>query len=556
MDRNTLLAFFLIALVLILTPKYLEVFAPQRFEESQTENLDLPSDKKAPKNSINKSTPLNEFSDSLKMASGPRTEESLFTIENELYTLVLSSAGGGTFKSFSFKNYFDQDSQFVNLINDSLPKNLTVDARWSNGALLNLETPWEHKGYFNGGTINRETTLDFFFKVSDGVFIRKSLTFFPDSYRVLCAIDASSVPVGVLSDEAGFGWVGGLSPTEANVEDDQVYFNAYAYLGGEQEKLKVKEGKPETKTFNGYVDWTAIRTKYFVVAILPEDPMSIRGVVISGLKNASETYQTILNFNTYKESVFELYVGPLEYTRINNLGKDLESIMDFGWAFIRPISKAILYTLTEMHAYIPNYGFILIIFSVLIKLIVYPLTKKSYQSTAAMQKIQPELATIRDKYKNNPQKLNQAQMQLYKKKGVNPLGGCLPMLIQMPLLFALFVVFRTTIELRAEPFIWWIKDLSTPDAIINLPFHIPIYGSHIAILPIFMVISMFIQQRMMSGGAMQQPQQKTMQYFMTAFFFLMFNNFPSGLNLYYTLFNVLTILQQKLVPNTDLVEKV
>ena len=173
-----------------------------------------------------------------------------------------------------------------------------------------------------------------------------------------------------------------------------------------------------------------------------------------------------------------------------------------------------------------------------------------------MQKIQPELATIRDKYKNNPQKLNQAQMQLYKKKGVNPLGGCLPMLIQMPLLFALFVVFRTTIELRAEPFIWWIKDLSTPDAVVNLPFHIPIYGSHIAILPIFMVVSMFIQQRMMSGGSMQQPQQKTMQYFMTAFFFLMFNSFPSGLNLYYTLFNVLTILQQKLVPNTDSVEKV
>jgi len=368
-------------------------------------------------------------------------------------------------------------------------------------------------------------------------------------------VDASDVPTGVLSDELSFGWVGGLSPTELNIEDDQVYFNAYAYLGGEQENLKVKEGKPEKTTFNGYVDWTAIRTKYFVMAILPEDPTSIRSVALSGTKDQHETYQTTLNFNTYKESVFELYVGPLEYNRINNLGRDLESIMDFGWSFIRPISKAILYTLTEMHVYIPNYGFILIVFSVLIKLIVYPLTKKSYQSTAAMQKIQPELATIRDKYKNNPQKLNQAQMQLYKKKGVNPLGGCLPMLIQMPLLFALFVVFRTTIELRAEPFIWWIKDLSTPDAVINLPFHIPIYGSHIAILPIFMVVSMFIQQRMMSGGSMQQPQQKTMQYFMTAFFFLMFNNFPSGLNLYYTLFNVLTILQQKLIPNTDSVEK-
>ena len=142
-------------------------------------------------------------------------------------------------------------------------------------------------------------------------------------------------------------------------------------------------------------------------------------------------------------------------------------------------------------------------------------------------------------------------MKLYKEKGVNPLGGCLPMLLQMPLLFALFVVFRTTIELRAEPFIWWIKDLSAPDAVFTLPFSIPIYGAHVAILPILMVVSMFIQQRMMSGGAAQQPQQKMMQYFMTGFFFLMFNTFPSGLNLYYTLFNVLTIAQQKLIPPTE-----
>ena len=138
-------------------------------------------------------------------------------------------------------------------------------------------------------------------------------------------------------------------------------------------------------------------------------------------------------------------------------------------------------------------------------------------------------------------------MKLYKERGVNPLGGCLPMLLQMPLLFALFVVFRTTIELRAEPFVWWIKDLSAPDTIFDLPFTIPIYGSQVAVLPMLMVVSMFIQQKLMSGG-IQQPQQKTMQYFMTGFFFLIFNSFPSGLNLYYTLFNVLTIAQQKFVP--------
>ena len=222
--------------------------------------------------------------------------------------------------------------------------------------------------------------------------------------------------------------------------------------------------------------------------------------------------------------------------------------MDFGWSFIRPISKAVLFSLKKMHDYIPNYGVVLILFSLLVKILVFPLTKKSYQSTSAMQEIQPEINKLREKYKSNPQKLNQATMQLYKNKGVNPLGGCLPMLLQMPLLFALFQVFRTTIELRNEPFIWWIKDLSSPDVIVNLPFTIPLYGSHIAFLPILMGLSTYAQQKMMSGG-IQQPQQKLMQNFMLVFFFLIFNNFPSGLNLYYTLFNILTIAQQKLLPN-------
>ena len=214
-----------------------------------------------------------------------------------------------------------------------------------------------------------------------------------------------------------------------------------------------------------------------------------------------------------------MYLGPLEYDRIKEVGQGLEGIMDFGWSPVRPISKAVLLTLTKMHEYIPNYGYILVLFSLLIKIVVYPLTKKAYQSTTAMQKIQPELLAIREKYKNNPQKLNQAQMKIYKKRGVNPLGGCLPMLIQMPLLYSLFVVFRTTIELRSEPFVLWIKDLSAPDYVFELPFHIPIYGSQVAVLPIFMVVSMFLQQKMMTGGTVQQPQQKTMQYIMIPVFF-------------------------------------
>ena len=218
--------------------------------------------------------------------------------------------------------------------------------------------------------------------------------------------------------------------------------------------------------------------------------------------------------------------------------------MNFGWAFIRPISKAVHWFLLFLHNYIPNYGFVLLVFSVFIKILVYPLTKKSYVSTKKMQAIQPLLNELREKHKNDQRKFAQAQMALFKEHGVNPLSGCVPILLQMPLLFALFTVFRSSIELRGAPFMLWISDLSRPDAVFDLGINIPLYGSHVAILPLLMGITMFIQMKM-TPTPQSAGQQKFMLYFMNGFFVLIFNQFPSGLVLYYTLFNVLTILQQK-----------
>jgi YidC/Oxa1 family membrane protein insertase len=169
------------------------------------------------------------------------------------------------------------------------------------------------------------------------------------------------------------------------------------------------------------------------------------------------------------------------------------------------------------------------------------------QSMKEMQKLQPKIEELRKKYQNDPQRLNTEQMKLYKEHGVNPMGGCLPLLLQMPILIALFTVFRTTIELRHAPFIWWITDLSAPDTIYTLPFSIPIYGQHVNVLPIIMALSTILQQKMTSSSS-TNPQQKMMTYMMPIMFFFMFNQFPSGLNLYYTLFNLLTVAQQKFIP--------
>ena len=547
MDRNTLLAFFLIALVLIFTPKFMEMVSPPSPDVFPPDSL-WDGDRHQSHKTVISSNPDTKISKTnLPVSpSSVTTIETLTTIDAPLYTAVVSSRGGGTIKSFHIKDYYTADSQMVNVLRGLNSLNLLTKVNNIDGQPINLSFPWQQKGWFSGGALKTTESLTYSYEVSPGKHIERVLTFDPVSYIIDIEVRCDDVR-DLLSGDLEMGWYGGLASTEKNPKDDQVYFKSYVFQGGEIENIKVKPGETESQLFNGSADWGAIRTKYFVSALIPRDLSSVRRASLTGKYDSLETYDVSFFVDITNVPMFSLYLGPLEYEKIKDLGVGLDRVMDFGWAFIRPISKGVLFTLKRMHEYIPNYGFVLIVFSFLVKILVYPLTKKSYQSTAAMQVLQPEISALKEKYKNNSQKLNQATMKLYKERGVNPLGGCLPMLLQMPLLFALFIVFRTTIELRLEPFVWWIKDLSSPDAIFDLPFTVPVYGSQVAVLPVFMVVSMFIQQKMMSGG-IQQPQQKTMQYFMTGFFFLIFNSFPSGLNLYYTLFNILTIAQQKLIP--------
>ena len=228
-----------------------------------------------------------------------------------------------------------------------------------------------------------------------------------------------------------------------------------------------------------------------------------------------------------KETI--LYLGPIDFKNLTAYDADLEKMMDFGFGLIRPISRLVLRVFTFLHNYIPNYGLVIIIFSILVKILVFPLTRKSYESMHAMQELSPRLQEIREKYKDNPEKMNKKMMNLYKEHGVNPLGGCFPLLLQMPVFWALFVVFRATIELRGAPFVGWITDLSLKDPYL--------------ILPALMGITMFIQQR----AQLKNPQQRALAIIMPIMMFLLLKGLPAGLILYWTMFNILSIIQTELV---------
>ena len=483
-----------------------------------------------------------------------KTEETTTKVENDLYIATISSLCGGSIKSFEIKEHLKHDSSFVNLVTLENIKNLLISFKDFNGNKIQIDEGWVLQSKADSYYVDEVRSITYTNVLNDRV-ITKVLTFYPDRFLIDIDIDITAIANNTLANSYTLTWFGGIPPTEKDSITESTYFYSYLYQGGEL--LDVKVGKNETFSNDdkGQTDWVATRSKYFATCLLDDSGDQFEGTTISGFYEEKELYDLSVLLESDKVANISLYLGPLEYERIKNLGVNLEAVMDFGWPIIRPISKAVLWVLKTMNKVIPNYGVILIIFSILIKLLVYPLTKRSYQSTQAMQAIQPEISNLREKYKNNPTKLNQATMELYKKKGVNPLGSCFPMLLQMPLLFALFTVFRSTIELRGEPFVFWIKDLSAPDVLFYLPFKIPLYGNYVCALPILMALSMFAQQKMMQPTAATGPQadqQKMMQYFMMGFFFLLFNSFPSGLNLYYTLFNILTIAQQKLTTKTDL----
>ena len=555
MDRNTITAFLFIAIILILYPLYLEIITPEKIKppgrniqsSSRYEMLTENTTEKI------KTENLEAMAGHLYTVYDSPAEEKNITINSNLYQAIISSIGGGSIVSFKLKHHLLKNDSTVNLIDDKNKRSLYLSFVSIDGDPIVLKKPWETDASLRKIDVTEKSeTIIFQQKViynDQNYLIEKRLTFHPNSYSIDIFLNLSELSDIIHLGNYAVTWSGGLPQTENNPKDELTWFGGYVYQAGKPyafEKLSsgIKDDPSYWGKVSGNTDWIAVRSKYFVSALIPETGT---GPVEVNLGKASDN-QNVYNYKAHFQanepgSRLSLYLGPLEYKRIKGLGVGLSSIMNFGIAPIRPISKGVLWLLKFLHQFIPNYGLVLVLFSVFVKILVYPLTKKSYQSTKEMQAIQPLVAELKEKHKKDPTKLNKATMRLYKEHGVNPLGGCLPLLLQMPLLFALFQVFRSTIELRNAPFVFWINDLSGPDIVYHLPFSLPIYGDHIAVLPLIMGITMFLQQKMMPTQA--SGQQKFMAYFMTGFFILLFNNFPSGLNLYYTLFNVFTILQQK-----------
>lgn len=378
-----------------------------------------------------------------------------------------------------------------------------------------------------------------------GVRVMMTYTFHPQSYRL-----------DVTGQVDGFGPNGGvmavgLGPGLRNADSDSVeHLRTLGVVTKANDThntsiSSLKLGEP--KALSGPFDWVAVKSKYFVTGLFAYDtlstgPGSIGGVQLVATdslrsKPGAARIQATLPVPGAGQVSFALYAGPMEHDRLKAMGRDFDDVNPYGWpglrTLIRPVAVGARWLLVWMHDNLAlSYGAVLIIFGVMVRVLLWPLNQKAMRSSMAMQAVQPLIKELQDKYKKDPQKLQQEMFKLYKEHHVNPMGGCWPMLLPMPILFALFFVFQNTIELRGAPFLW-ISDLSRAD-----PFYV---------IPALMGLSMFVVSKIGQAGLPSNPQSKMLLYIMPAMMTFLFANFASGLNLYYACQNIASIPQQMLL---------
>ena len=480
--------------------------------------------------------------------------EKIITIETELYRAELSSKGG-IVKTWELKNYQTWDGKPVQLVDYDHQGDLSILLTTADGRVINT-----HDLYFDvtapettiKRTGNFEFEITFSFPASNGGKLIKRLKFHNGEYGFDTKIQLENLSSVVANYQYEVVWEHGIRYAERNSVEESSFAEGYAYAGGELTQIDAtKIDQKEQKEVSGAVNWVATRDKYFGVALIPVDVIS-EGAYLEGSRKATpnngsqESYAVSLKMpfkgGASEGATIKVFLGPLQHSLLKSYNIGLESIMSLGWAWlVRPISEYIMLPIfLAIHYVVSNWGLVIILFSILIKLALHPLSKKQMESMKKMQKLQPMMDEMREKYKDDPQRMNQAVMNLYKEYGVNPAGGCLPLLLQLPIMYALYAVFRGAIELRHASFFWWITDLSSPDVIYTLPFSVPILGRELSGIALLMGISMFIQQKQ----TVQDPRQKSMVWMMPIMMTLIFNSLPSGLNLYYAVFNVIGIVQQ------------
>jgi YidC/Oxa1 family membrane protein insertase len=384
--------------------------------------------------------------------------------------------------------------------------------------------------------------ISFSWTSPEGVEVVKNFLFSPESYMIRLNVTIKNNSDRTIKDNLTLS----LARVFLEKRSRFGFEGPSALINDELEQIKLKKIKDKNVP-SGKIKWISIQDRYFISAIIPEETMEANWNLYYGENNIlqNEYVQPVSMINPGALHVYKyrLFFGPKSMKILKEIGYDLGEAVNFGYFDF--LAKPFVWVMNFLYEhFIANYGVAIIILTLLSKIILWPLGNKSYKSMNEMKKIQPLVTEIREKYKDDKKKMNEEMMRLYKTYKVNPMGGCLPMVVQIPVFFALYRMLYETIELRHAPFFLWINDLSAPDRLLQFDFSIPFmqppYG--IPVLTIVMGATMFLQQKM--SPPMGDPAQAKMMMLMPIVFTFVFINFSSGLVLYWLVNNILSIAQQ------------
>jgi YidC/Oxa1 family membrane protein insertase len=454
------------------------------------------------------------------------------TVETPLYSAVFTTQGAAL-KAFKLKNYrqtLKADSPLINLVDVKEGMNLPLVLTFpGSNVMVSPDDMFQaDSAAVSLAQDNDAKKLTFSISYPQGVQVEKIFTFYADRYRLDLDVRVFNATMLNLKEKGQLTWHQYVDPKAE--EDGYGHTGPVYQIKTDVETLTV--GKMESSKIIGpEVSWGAFESKYFIAALISKQPALTNLVLAKDPKNlvyvSLDGPSILVPTGQSSEFSYSLYLGPKDHDILKAEGVGLENAIDFG-SWIKWLALPLLITLNFIYKFVHNYGVAIIILTIIIKIFFWPLGTKSYKSMKDMQKIQPLMNELKTKYKDDKQRMNQEVMQLYKTHKVNPLGGCLPMLLQIPVFFGLYKALLYAIELRHQPFVWWIQDLSAKD-----PYYIT---------PIVMGATMVLQQKMTPAAG--DPMQQKLMMIMPIVFTFLFLNFPSGLVIYWLFNNILSIGQQ------------
>lgn len=549
MDRNSAIGLTLIAGLLMV---YFFWFAPKPQPPAQqpvtTDSTVIATDKTVP---TQQPTPANDsllaatYGDLSASFSG---QESFTEVETNDLKISFTNRGG-IIKELELKNFKTYKGKPLKLIQPSTSSfKLLSNFKGKEIDLYGLfYQPEQQK---KGDT----TVLTYTLKLPDGATLSQIYKIPAKGFEIKYAIISKGFESNLAGDQLQFNWKNTLLPTEKDIEDTRNNTTITYYSQNEGfDKLSENSSGTEKEIFSQPLKWIAIKEKFFLSSLIASNSFAGGDIEITtNPADSAVVEQANVTLNIPKKDLiggaeFTYYLGPNDYKIIGKVTEDFAKNVYLGWPPVYWINKFVIFPVFHfLTQHIANYGVIIIILVFLLKLVLFPLSYKSYLSMAKMKVLKPELDEIKEKNGEDMSKTQQDQLKLYQQVGVNPISGCIPVVLQMPILFAMFYLFPASIELRQQPFLW-AEDLSTYDSLIQLPFSIPFAGDHLSLFTLLMTVATLIQTWQNNQLSSVQGPMKSMSYIMPLIFFFVLNSFSAGLTFYYLASTLVTFSQQALI---------